>query len=277
MNCFSHRFFTTALLLLAALAASNAFAPGNQQLAGLAAPSSSKFGSSVLSRFGAVVPTTALYQSSDDTINIALVSAATMASDNHDQLQTALKEHPFCKMTGIQLSIAEVPVAASTTAETWNEKHVAHLQRAEIACFENISAVKFYLQMVDEQRNVPNDTSDEDRRKLPNKLDLVGDILGGETTAAEGTSLALMAACSNASTAKECLDSGRWMANHIYYPKDTQKAVELKTEPIISGSDGGDGEEEEVEDEDIDMEVWADSIAQAAGDVMERKSWGGGW
>ncbi|KAL7525871.1 hypothetical protein ACHAXR_001195 [Thalassiosira sp. AJA248-18] len=179
-------------------------------------------------------------------------------------------------MTGIQLSITDVP-APSTDTASWSKEQISHLQQADIACFENMSIVQSYLQKLDDYWGVAEDMSDEDRRKLSNKPDAVGDILG-RGAPVPSNDATFMAACPNASTARECLNSGRWMTNHIYYPKDTQKAVELKTEPLAGQNDDeGNGEEVVQEDEEIDMEIWADSIVQAAGDVMERKFWGGGW
>lgn len=208
-------------------------------------------------------------------INIALVSS----NDSDDEQQfsregfdNALQTHPFCKMTGITLSISDVSVTSSLSKED-----ISLLQNADIACFSTIAGVKSYLNMLDEHFNVAEDISDEERRQLPNRPDLVGDIIQGLSgSVSEGDSdvpsAGLMAACPNTSTARECLNSGRWMSNHIYYPKDAQKVVELKTEAIDS-KNRYDNEEEE----DIDLEVFATSIVQAAGDVYERKFWGGGW
>mmetsp|Transcript_42000 Transcript_42000/g.75667 ORF Transcript_42000/g.75667 Transcript_42000/m.75667 type:complete len:286 (+) Transcript_42000:83-940(+) len=274
------------LMLSIVLASSNAFlAPGNRQ--NLVAPSYT-VESSLVRR--TVLPPTALHQSSggdedgSSTINIALITT-TIKDDIHDELQAALKNHPFCKMTGIQLSIADVPTTPAETAP-WSKEHITHLQQADIACFENMSAVQSYLQKLDDDYlNVPKDISDDDRKKLPNKPDLVGDILDGSiesaNTVLEGaavptTDSPLMAVCPNANTGRVCLKSGRWVANHIYYTKDTQKAVELKTERGQDGDVESGGEEVE-EEEDIDIELWAESVVQAAGDVMERKAWGGGW
>ena len=50
--------------------------------------------------------------------------------------------------------------------------------------------------------------------------------------------------------------------------------MELKTESLDVGEEEG---EEEVVEDDIDLQIWADSVIQAAGDAMERKFWGGGW
>mmetsp|Transcript_24736 Transcript_24736/g.51761 ORF Transcript_24736/g.51761 Transcript_24736/m.51761 type:complete len:273 (+) Transcript_24736:67-885(+) len=261
------------LLLVIALASSNAFlAPGIQQNL-VAYP---------ITKVAAVLPiNTALHQSSssdsdkDDassTINIAYI---TTTDDNQhlEELQTMIKKHPFCKMmSSVQLAISVVP---ATSSPSWSKEAFASLQNADIACFGTTSDVISYLQKLDNDHfNVAEDISDEDRRKLPNKPDLVGDILG---TATEG-GVVFMAACPNVEAARECLNSGRWTNNHIYYPKETQGVVQLKTEPL-EGQDGGEGEgsgEDELEEE-IDVGVWAEAVVQAAGDVMERKFWGGGW
>lgn len=134
--------------------------------------------------------------------------------------------------------------------------------------------------MLDGHFNVADDITDEERRKLPNKPDLVGDIIQGISGAVNEEDgampdVGIMAACPNTNTAKECLNSGRWMSNYIYYPKDMQQAVELKTEAL--DSDSGTADEEGGNEDPIDLEVWAASIVQAAGDVHERKFWGGGW
>ena len=226
----------------------------------------------------------ALYASSDDegggasTINIALItsSVSTVGGKRHEGLHAALEGHPFCKITGTRLSIAEVP-AAPAILPTWTKEHVARLRRADIACFEDASAVLSYLKVLDDHHDVPEGTSEEDRRRLPNKPDLVREIIGGVPEANDGTTL--MAACPDFDTARECLNSGRWTSNHIYYPKDTQGAVELKILPISGGGEDDEdvrGAKDEGEGS-VDVVVWADSVVQAAGDVMERKFWGGGW
>ena len=205
-----------------------------------------------------------LYQSSSDddggtSINIALVTA-TASSNFNDELQTALADHPFCKMTGIKLVLTDIP---SSTVSDLSKDIISVLQNADIAAFDTMSAVKTYLTNLNNHLDTPDDMSDEDKRKLPNKPDTV-----------DGEFASIMAACPTFIAARECLNSGRWMNNHIYYPKDTQKAVELKTESL-EGSDGDVADEEE--EGEIDVNIWADAIAQAAGDVMERSSWGGGW
>ena len=223
---------------------------------------------------------TLLYQSSSDdnsdSVNIALIQ-----TDNNGQqysmegLENALKSHPFCKMTGVTLSLSTISVESEFT-----KQDITSLQQSDIACFSNVKGVKSYLSQLDDHFDVAKDITDEDRRQLPNKPDLVGDIIQGISGAVneeEGSipDAGIMAACPNTETARECLNSGRWMSNHIYYPKDTQQAVELKTEVI--GSDEDTTDEEKENEDPVDIEVWAASIVQAAGDVYERKFWGGGW
>ena len=164
-------------------------------------------------------------------------------------------------MTGVQLSMSEI-----SSDTSWTKDEIVLLQQAEIACFTSKSAVKQYLQSLDDHLKVPKDMADEERRKLPNKLDIVGDILG--TTQQIAT---IMAACPTMDIARECLNCGRWQNNHIYYPKDTQGVVEMKTEGI------GENDTEKEEEVEIDVAIWADAIVQAAGDVYERSFWGGGW
>ena len=229
------------------------------------------------------------------TINIALITcsssieaaaaAAAAANSNngnnyHERMKILLNEHPFCKMTGIKLAIADVSV--TSTAATWTEEEVTCLQQADVACFDTTQAVRTYLGILDKQiydYTLVPDTSilDEGRRKLPNKPDAIPAITSNASISM--TSHIMMAACPNFNTAKTCLDSGRWMSNHIYYPKDTnnmQQGVELKVLPLDNNN-----AVHSIDDtnmiENINFEIWADSIVQAAGDVMERKFWGGGW
>lgn len=219
-------------------------------------------------------PSSTTTLSSGDTINIALIH-----HDDNEQkysregFENALQTHPFCKMTGVTLSMSSVSITSGDISFSMDD--VASLQNADIACFSTIKGVKSYLNMLDEHLNVSEDTSDEDKRQLPNKPDLVGDIIQGISGSVQERNIVvsdagLMAACPNTNTARECLNSGRWMANHIYYPKD-KKPVALKTEALE------DSDRNDEDDEDIDVEVWAASVVQAAGDVFERKFWGGGW
>eukprot|EP00956_Cyclotella_meneghiniana_P021197 scaffold38243_cov75-Cyclotella_meneghiniana.AAC.3 len=193
-----------------------------------------------------------------ETINIAI-----FPKNDDDAFQIALinvlRDHPFCKMTGASLSIEWIP---TTTDETsWTKSELEIVTRADIACFSTVSSVKSYLSKLDNHLNVDPKLPQEERRKLPNKPDMIADIMGGKGSAE------VMAACPLSETARECLNSGRWTAHNIYYPKDGQ-SVELKTESLENEIEEGD---EEI---DIDLDVWAASIMQAAGDVQEQKFWG---
>ena len=225
-----------------------------------------------------LVPITQTYQSSDDndneanTINIAFISSSTSIVDDDDGqdklLESVLEDHPFCKMTGTKLSIEKIPVDNKAKASSWSKEHITYIKEADIACFRSTSDVEYYLQSIDDYSNVPKDITDEERRKLPNTID-------GTSVPATSDGGGVMAACPNVNTARECLNSGRFQAHQIYYPKDTQTSVELKTESLDVGEE--EGKEEEVVEDDIDLQIWADSVIQACGDVLERKFWGGGW
>ena len=224
-----------------------------------------------------LVPITQRYQSSDDndneanTINIAFISSSTSIVDDDDdqgKLESILEDHPFCKMTGTKLSIEKIPVDNKAKASSWSKEHITYINEADIACFKRMSDVKYYLLSLDDYSNVPKDIADEERRKLPNTID-------GPSVPATSDGGGVMAACPNVNTARECLNSGRFQAHQIYYPKDTQTSVELKTESLDVGEE--EGKEEEVVEDDIDLQIWADSVIQACGDVLERKFWGGGW
>ncbi len=103
---------------------------------------------------------------------------------------------------------------------------------------------------------IPINMNEEDRKKLPNRPTSTG----GNATE-DGSTAIMMVACPNFKTARECLTSGRWMSNHIYYPKNDERM-------------NGDDVEASTK---INVEAWVNSVVQAAGDVMERKFWGGGW
>lgn len=178
-------------------------------------------------------------QQSENTVHVALTTREEDDVSN-SVLRSALEDHPFRTMTGMELSIVDIPCVSSDSSEniTWTDSEESIVDRvdiAEVACFVSPVAVASWLDNIDEELNVPDDISDDDRRQLPN-----GDVL---------------AACACSETARACLDSGRWISNNIYYPKGSDRNI------------GGDDSVEE----------WAALIMQASGDVMERKFWGGGW
>lgn len=193
-----------------------------------------------------------------ETINVAI-----FPKNDDDAFQIALinvlRDHPFCKMTGTSLSIEWIPT--TTDESSWTKSELDIVKRADVACFSTVSSVKSYLSKLDKHLNIDPELPQEERRKLPNKPEVIADTIRGEVSAE------VMAACLLSKTARECLNSGRWTAHNIYYPKDGQ-SVELKTESLENVEDEGD---EEVE---IDLDIWAASIMQAAGDVQEQRFWG---
>ena len=99
----------------------------------------------------------------------------------------------------------------------------------KVACFGSPTSVDSWLENVD--RILGNeDLSEDDKKTAPH---CNGDVI---------------AVCIGSTTAQRCLESGRWIANDIYYSK---------TNPGIEG--------------------WAESCFTASGDVMEKNFWGGGW
>ena len=175
---------------------------------------------------------------------------------HHSLLSVSINS--FSKMTGVQLALSNLPITTTASSATWTGESLALLQRADIVCFTNPTDIQSYLNKLDGHMGIPKDMKEEDRRKLPNKPTTPEEDTDGTTI--------MMAACPNYTTARECLQSGRWMSNHIYYPKSEEK---MKNDANNSG---------EREDTDsIDVEALVNSVVQAAGDVMERKFWGGGW
>lgn len=224
------------VLLLLVVGLSTAFAPPT-----FAPPYSSNHGHLTTCRASSTD------ESSDTSTSIIHIALVGRDADELG-LTSVLGDHPFCEMTKIKLSLRTVPVTSS-----WDDGDVSSLQSADIACFESPSCVRTYLQRLDEHLAVPDDTSDEERRSLPNRPGSV------EDSDEPGQQSTFMAACRNTSSAKECLNSGRWESNHIYYPKDGGP-VELKTQAI-----GDESESDEDEGEEVDVQVWAETIIQAAG------------
>ena len=95
----------------------------------------------------------------------------------------------------------------------------------QIACFGSPSSVDAWLDNVDRILGIEN-MSDEDKKATP------------------GCNGFAVAVCIGSTTAKRCLETGRWHATEIYYPK---------TNPGIEG--------------------WADCCLTAAGDIMENSFW----
>ena len=99
------------------------------------------------------------------------------------------------------------------------------LDDIQIACFGSPSSVDAWLENIDRKLDIEG-LSDEEKRATP------------------GCNGNAIAVCIGSTTARRCLESGRWQAMDIYYPKQ---------DPGIQG--------------------WADCCLQAAGDIMENSFW----
>jgi len=113
-----------------------------------------------------------------------------------------------------------------TIPATFTKEQLATIDQIEIACFGSPSAVKAWLQNIDIKEGY-QDLDEEEKKRL-------GPHGNGN----------VVAACIGTTSAKACLESGRWNATDIYYPK-----------------------------ENPGVDSWAATIAQASGDVYERKFW----
>lgn len=113
-----------------------------------------------------------------------------------------------------------------TVGATFSEQQLSTMDQIEIACFGSPSAVEAWLKNVDVKGGWES-LDDEEKKTLG--PDGNGNVI---------------AACIGTTSARACLESGRWHANDIYYPK-----------------------------ENPGVESWAATTSQAAGDVMERKFW----
>lgn len=110
---------------------------------------------------------------------------------------------------------------------TEEQLHLA-MDEMHIACFGSPTAVDAWIDNVDKALGT-TDLTDDEKRKTP------------------GSNGNVVAVCIGSTTARRCLESGRWQANDIYYPS---------RDPGLNG--------------------WVESCYSATGDVMERDFWGGG-
>ncbi|CAB9513087.1 Uroporphyrinogen-III Synthase [Seminavis robusta] len=113
-----------------------------------------------------------------------------------------------------------------TVSATFNDEQLSLIDDIDVVCFGSPSSVTAWLDNVDRARGF-TELSDEEKRMMG--PDGNGNVL---------------AACIGTTSARACLESGRWHAADIYYPKV-----------------------------DPGVENWAWSTAQAVGDVVERKFW----
>lgn len=100
------------------------------------------------------------------------------------------------------------------------------IEDVHIACFGSPTAVDAWLENVDRSLGI-EELNDEEKKKTP------------------GSQGNVVAVCIGTTTAKRCLESGRWLASDIYYPA-----------------------------ENPGLEGWINSCYTAAGDVLERNFWG---
>lgn len=112
-----------------------------------------------------------------------------------------------------------------STTLTQEQLDIANGQ-AHIACFGSPSAVDAWLENIDRALGI-EDLDDEEKKKTP------------------GSQGNVVAVCIGSTTAKRCLESGRWVSSDIYYPAE---------KPGLEG--------------------WTDSCLTAGGDVMEKNFWG---
>ncbi len=150
-------------------------------------------------------------------LNRVLYPASAKADNT---IKDTLESRKDCSFTVTRYNTYDtIPVQLSDT-----EMEIV-MDDIQIACFGSPSSVDAWLENVDRKLGIEGD-SDDDKRATPG--------CNGNT----------IAVCIGSTTAKRCLESGRWQAMDIYYPKK---------DPGIQG--------------------WADCCLQAAGDVMENSFW----
>ena len=108
------------------------------------------------------------------------------------------------------------------------EQLTTALDHVQVACFGSPTAVDAWIGNIDRALGI-QDLDEEEKKKTP------------------GSNGNAIAVCIGTTTAKRCLESGRWLANDIYYPVKN---------PGLEG--------------------WVDSCYTAFGDVMERSFWSTG-
>lgn len=154
----------------------------------------------------------------DANINVAL----TQLLGENEPLQTLMEKHPLLSLIDKNTTFVEIPCVDATFQETFQ----LQLESVDVACFGTPESVQQWLDCIDVTLGAESKT-DEEKRALGN-----GNVI---------------AACIGTETARICLESGRWQANDIYYPKG-----------------------------DDDMQGWADSAVQAVADIVEKDFWGDG-
>lgn len=154
-----------------------------------------------------------------DVIKVLYPCSAKARNDIQDGLEER-KEDDGAKFDFTRLN------SYDTVPATFTDEQIDAIDEVDVACFGSPSSVEAWLKNIDRARGFED--LDEDAKK---KLgpDGNGNVL---------------AACIGTTSARACLESGRWHATDIYYPK-----------------------------EDPGVESWAQSAAQAMADTLERKFW----
>lgn len=131
-----------------------------------------------------------------------------------ESLKPKLQEHEMMKLLNIELSVVPVPGDFQS-------------QPIDAVCFGSSESVHDWLRKLDVFLGI-SDCTDEEKRASGN-----GNV---------------RAICVNTATARSALETGRWTANEIYYPKGNE--------------------------DKYNQDQWADIALQALGDVIEDKFWG---
>ena len=160
-------------------------------------------------------------QASDSPNEDNSVFVALTDQDN-GPLKEALQSHSMLSILGVDLQLKDVSLDEPFPTDL--------LEDMDAACFSTSAAVTGWLKNLDQLLGI-EDMNDDEKRSMG---------CGG-----------VIAICINTATARTALETGRWEARKIYYPK---------------GDEDG-----------TSVDSWADMGMQGIGDVMERKFWGGDW
>lgn len=136
------------------------------------------------------------------------------------ELRECVSTHPLMGMMDASTEFVDIACTSEEADVSLFDETVDSL---DIACFGSPEAVKSWLNTLDHAAGV-QDQTEEERRAAGN---------GG-----------VVAACIGSETARVVLETGRWDALNIYYPKG-----------------------------DDNMQGWAQSAAQAAADLIEKRFW----
>ena len=150
------------------------------------------------------------------------IRVAVTDSDNKQQqaLEKCIETHPLLSMMDVSTEFVNLSCTEQAADVAAFDETVDSL---DIACFGSPTAVQSWLNTLDHAMGTQDQPKEESRR-------------GGNGD--------VVAACIGSETARVCLETGRWQAHNIYYPK---------------GAD--------------DVQGWADSAVQAVADLMERHFW----